>query len=85
MDDKPLMDIIRMWCVKFSVEYIEVRKYWRGTIVHRDANHINCLYTQETGSHEEYHDVLIQAIALLKSRASATCCVVEGHRKRNYG
>ena len=34
---------------------------------------------------EEYHDVLIQAIALLKSRASATCCVVEGHRKRNYG
>jgi hypothetical protein len=81
MDDKPIMDIIRMWCVGFSVEYIEERKYWQGVIVHKSTMHRQCLYEQETGTHEEYNDVLIQAVDLLKSRVLASCCIIEGNKE----
>lgn len=77
MDDKPLMDIIRMWCVEFDVKYIKERKYWYGVIFHRDINHLTCMWTQETDNHAEHHDVLVQAVAMLKSRVSASCCIIE--------
>ncbi len=80
MGDKPLMDIIGLWCVRFSVGYVEERNYWQGVIVHWSTTH-KCLYQQETGTHTEYNDVLLQAVELLKSRVRARCCIIEVHKK----
>ena len=81
MIEKTLMDIIHLWCINFSVEYIEERNYWQGVIVHRSAMPSNDLYQQETGTWAEHNDVLVQAVALLKTRASAACCVIETRKE----
>lgn len=84
MTDKPLMDIIRLWCIRFNVEYNEERKHWEGFIIHRATSvPSRCLYQQETDIHKEYNDVLIQALELVKSRASAACCVIESRKKKH--